>query len=105
MDNEPERGVDEGEGEGEGDVEEEDSQSLLMGIVSQISSEPVADYTKDIWQLQLRDLRKACLECIRWPETKQAPRVESQTSTESIWIVYFIILPIQTNWFLSRSWN
>ena len=42
LDNEPESGVDEGE------VEEEDSQSLLMGIVSQISSEPAADYMKDI---------------------------------------------------------
>ena len=46
LDNEPESGVDEGEGEGE--VEEEDSQSLLMGIVSQISSKPAADYMKDI---------------------------------------------------------
>lgn len=42
VDNEPESGVDEGE------VEEEDPQSLLMGIVSQISSEPAADYMKDI---------------------------------------------------------
>lgn len=42
VDNEPESGVDEGE------VEEEDSHSLLMGIVSQISSEPAADYMKDI---------------------------------------------------------
>ena len=42
VDNELESGVDEGE------VEEEDPQSLLMGIVSQISSEPAADYMKDI---------------------------------------------------------
>lgn len=61
----------------EGGVGEEDSKSLLMGIVSQIAAEPGADYMKDIWQLQLRDLRKACLECIRWPETKQVSRVES----------------------------
>lgn len=99
VDNEPESGVD------EGGVGEEDSQSLLMDVVSQIASDPAADYMKDIWQLQLRDLRKACLECIRWPETKQAPRVESQTSTESIWIVLFYHQPIPANWFLSRSWN
>ena len=42
VDNEPESGVD------EGGVGEEDSQSLLMGIVSQITSEPGADYMKDI---------------------------------------------------------
>ena len=95
LDNEPESGVDQGE------VEEEDSQSLLMGVVSQISSEPAADYMKDIWQLQLRDLRKACLEYIRWPGTKQAPCVESQTSTGSIWRFLFYYQPVPANWFLN----
>ena len=42
VDDETENGVNEGE------VGEEDSQSLLMGIVSQIAAEPAADYMKDI---------------------------------------------------------
>ncbi|XP_020611219.1 uncharacterized protein LOC110049741 isoform X2 [Orbicella faveolata] len=42
VDNEPESGVD------EGGVGEEDSQSLLMDVVSQIASDPAADYMKDI---------------------------------------------------------
>lgn len=42
LDNEPKSGVD------EGGVGEEDSESLLMGIVSQIAAEPAADYMKDI---------------------------------------------------------
>lgn len=87
LENDSQSGVDSQEDQvGEG---EEDSQSLLMGIVSQIAAEPAADYMQDIWQLQLRDLRKACLECIRWPETKHLPRVRSETSTDSIWRVLF----------------
>ena len=42
LDNEPESGAD------EGGVGGENSQSLLMGIVSQIAAEPAADYMKDI---------------------------------------------------------
>lgn len=87
LENEPQSGVDLQEDQG-GEGEEKDSQSLLMGIVSQIAAEPTADYMQDIWQLQLRDLRKACLECIRWPETKYLPHVRSETSTDSIWRVF-----------------
>lgn len=69
---------------------EDNSQSLLMGIVSQIAAEPTVDYKQDIWQLQLRDLRKACLECIRWPHTRQLPCVRSETATGSMWRVLFL---------------
>lgn len=70
--------------EREGGVGEEDSQSLLMEVVSQIAAEPGADYMQDIWQLQLRDLRKACLECIPWPQPKQAPFVRSKSFNETL---------------------
>lgn len=45
----------------------QEASSLLDDIVNQILSEskPLA-----IWQLKLRDLRRACLEKYRWPETK-----------------------------------
>lgn len=90
QENEPQTGEDPQE-EDEGGVGKEDnSQSLLMGIVSQIAAEPTVDYKKDIWQLQLRDLRKACLECIHWPHTKQLPRARSETATGSMWRVLFL---------------
>lgn len=58
---------------GEGKVSNEQSQDRLLNLVTEIGTEkPAVDYMQDIWQLQLRDLREACLEYIRWPETKQA---------------------------------
>ena len=64
-----------------------DSKSVLMEIVSQIAAEPGADYMQDNWQLQLRDLRDACLECICWPETKQEPCscMRSASFTDKFW--------------------
>lgn len=44
----------------------------MVVVIEQVSA---VDYMQDIWQLQLRDLREACLEYIRWPETKQAHHV------------------------------
>ena len=66
---------------------DDDSKSVLMEILSQIAAEPEADYMQDIWQLQLRDLRDACLECIRWPETKQEPCscMRSASFTDKFW--------------------
>ena len=46
LENGPQSGED--SQEDEGGVGEEDSQSLLMGIVSQIAAEPTADYLQDI---------------------------------------------------------
>lgn len=72
----------------EEDGGDDDSKSVLMEIVSQIAAEPEADYMQDIWQLQLRDLRNACLECIRWPETKQEPCscMRSASFTDKFWL-------------------
>ena len=58
--------------EGEEEVKD-DAQAKLMSVVSRIATEPSPDYKQDIWQLQLRDLRTVCLECIRWPQTTQVP--------------------------------
>lgn len=72
----------------EEDGGDDDSKRVLMEIVSQIAAEPEADYMQDIWQLQLRDLRNACLECIRWPETKQEPCscMRSASFTDKFWL-------------------
>lgn len=66
----------------------DDSKKVLMEIVSQIAAEPEADYMQDIWQLQLRDLRDACLKCIRWPEIKQGPCLcmGSASFTDKFWL-------------------
>lgn len=66
-------------------TENEQSQDQVMDIVTEIAAEtPAEDYMQNIWQLRLRDLREACLEYIRWPETKQAPCVRSESSIDSV---------------------
>ena len=79
------------EGTATSNQEQSDDAAVIMRVASQVAEEQLlAEHaSQNIWQLQLRDLRRVCEECIPWPDT----RLPEQHNTKSLqWYQYYLLL-------------